>query len=642
MGLAKVLKAGLTATAYGLKGAAEVAVAQDEKENEWAKTSIASSIKQIEEIKKTAQANAAEERKKNNEINSLHGTVFGKDKTTGEKRALSREEIGQLIGSIGKDKLIEFAMEDSRLEILGGKAQAIRTEVDTGADDLLKATTQAIPTAEKGIAKGQAGRVSKKLESRLAQLGYDMSTVPTKTGTTSYEGGQFAITPETTDLDTKQDTSYVINKDGKFSGQVVYTVTQTDKKTGKPKIRHYDHLGAEVQIPEGSRLVDSTAAVKLFDGDENFPKKSGILYTFDENGDSIAIKGQDGKPLFGYQMKDGTIRLQIGGKVSEDVYTGENALIGTAEDLGAAQLDMLKQGKTIENLPSWKNWTTTRDDVEKLSGPVENERNIILQRVSLLQEYGNEMYGPQAAFATFVVTAKKTITGVAGIVEQLAGMDADEANILISQNEQTLVDAINDRDSILSRIVDDNERIATARVLDSAAASMQAYAKGKANEEGRMTDNDFKIFKSTIAGNTAQQTLALLEQSFQTNLTLYETRYRSAGYRLEDLESLSDERMPQDYKKLARKGFGRLILPSSYAAEVNGAIENAENKLSGKTQERTSSSTQEATTDVVFIAPDDTEITLQYDPSSKTYSHPNFAGKTLTLERLASKGFLAK
>lgn len=640
MSLVKVLA---TVAARGLEGAAKSAEKQDAREDEWTKVGVTTSIKKIEEIKKQALEDSKAEREKNAEINSLHGTVYGTDKATGDKRMLSRAEIGQLIGSIGKDKLIEFAMEDDRLEILGGKATAIRTDVDTGATDLLSATAEAIPTGEGGIAKGQAGRVSKKVESRLAQLGYDMSTLPTKTGTTTYAGGQFSIVPETTDLTTKQDTSYIINKEGKFSGQVVYTVTQINKKTGVPQIKHYDHLGAEVKIPEGSSTVDSAAAVKLFGADENFPKKAGILYTFDKNGDSIAIKGVDGKPLFGYQMKDGTIRLQIGGKVSEEVYTGENALIGTAEDLGAAQLDMLKQGKTIENLPSWKNWTTTRDDVEKLAGPVENERNIILQRVSLLQQYGHKMYGPEAAFATFVTTAKKTITGVAGIVEQLAGMDADEANILISQNEQTLIDAVNDRDSILSKIVDENEKIATARVLDSAAASMQAYAKGKANEEGRMTDNDFKIFKSTIAGNTAEQTLALLEQSFQTNLTLYETRYRSAGFRLEDLETLSDDRIPKDYKQLARKGFERLILPSSYGAEVSSAIANARDTINKRERGESVVTAENAqTTNVTFTAPNGTELTLQYNPSSKTYSHPSFAGKTLTLEQVTSKGFRAK
>lgn len=639
MGLAKALKPALVALAYGTKGAATAAVAQDEKEDEWTKTGVASAIKRIEQVRKDALEEFKEQREKETEINSLHGSIYGTVKATGEKRMLTRSEIGQLIQGYGKDNLIKFAVEDDRLQILGGEATATTTEVDAQTKDILSSATEAIPEAKGIFSKGQADRVSKKVSARLAQLGYDMEEIPQRKFTT-YGGGQFNILPETTDVKTKQDTSYVIDAKGKFTGQVVYTVSTRDN-TGKFKVVHYDHLGAEVKIPEGSSTVDSAAAVKLFSADENFPKKAGILYTFDESGDSVAIKGEDNKPLLGYQMKDGSIRLQVGGKISEQPYTG-NALIGTAEDLGAAQFDILKQGKTIENLPSWKDWTTTRNEVEKLAGPVEKERNIILQRVSLLQKYGNKMYGPQAAFATFVVTAKKTITGVAGIVEQLSGLNAEEANTLISQNEQALQDAIDNRDSILENIVDENERIATARVLDSAAASMQAYAKGKANEEGRMTDKDFQIFLRTIAGNTAQQTLELLKQSFSTNLTLYENRYRSAGFRLKDIESLDDERIPSDYKQLARSGFERLILPSSYETEVNSAVENAKNTLSGKAQASDTPAQQGATTDVVFIAPDDTEITLQYDPSSKTYSHPNFAGKTLTLERLASKGFTAK
>lgn len=642
MGLAKALKPALTILAYGAKGAATAATAQDEKENEWTKIGVKNTIKKIEEVKEASLADAKEEREKNAEINSLHGTVYGTDKATGEKRMLSRAEIGQLIGSIGKDKLIEFAMEDNRLEILGGKATAVTTEVDTGVTDLLSATTEAIPTDVSGIAKGQAGRISKKVSTRLAQLGYDMDSLPTKTGTTTYAGGEFNIVPETTDLNTKQDTSYIINKDGKFSGQVVYTVTQINKKTGIPQIKHYDHLGAEVKIPEGSSTVDSAAAVKLFGADENFPKKAGILYTFDEKGDSIAIKGEDNKPLFGFRMKDGTIRLQVGGKVSEDVYTGENALIGTAEDLGAAQLDMLKQGKTIQNLPSWKAWTEKRNEVEDLAGPVENERNVILQRVSLLQQYGHKMYGPEATFATFVTTAKKFVTGVVGIVEQLASMDKDDARILIQQNEQSLIDAVNDRDSILSKIVDENEKIATARVLDSAAAALQAYSKGKAAGEDRMTDRDFQIFKSTVGGATVEQTLSLLEQSFKLSLDSYKNSYRSAGFRVEDLESMSDESIPKDYKQLARNGFDRLILPSTYESEVDSAISTARETIEKREKGESVVTQTSETIDVIFIAPDETEITLQYNPSSKTYSHPRFAGKTLTLERLASKGFMAK
>lgn len=206
-----LVKALATVAARGLEGAAKAAEKQDAREDEWTKVGVTTSIKKIEEIKKQALADSKAEREKNAEINSLHGTVYGTDKATGDKRMLSRAEIGQLIGSIGKEKLIEFAMEDSRLEILGGKATAIRTDVATGAKDLLSATTEAIPTGESGIAKGQAGRVSKKVESRLAQLGYDMSTLPTKTGTTTYAGGQFAITPDKKDDEFKVNASFVVS-----------------------------------------------------------------------------------------------------------------------------------------------------------------------------------------------------------------------------------------------------------------------------------------------------------------------------------------------------------------------------------------------------------------------------------------------
>ena len=642
MGLAKGLKYGLAALAYGAQGVAEAAEAQDERENEATKTAVTVAANRLEKAREQAAKDLEEEREKQNEINSLHGSVYGTDKQTGEKRLLSRAEIGQLIGSVGKDNLIKYAVESDRL-VVSGKAKATTTEgTTTDITSLIEQTKEAIPESESGVAKGQNKRITANLESQLKRLGYDTETVQS-VGRTAYTGGEFEVSPETTDLSTKQDTSYVVNKEGKFTGQVVYTVTKVDKTaSGNPIIKHFDHLGNEVKIPQGSSLVDSVAAVGLFEADPDFPKKSGVLYTFNSDGDSVAVKGEDGKPLFGYLMKDGSVRLQIGGKPAEEVYTAQNVLVGTAEDLGAAQLDLLKQGKTFENLPTWKSWTTTRDEVEKLSGPVENERNIILQRVSLLQQYGHKMYGPEAAFATFVTTAKKTVTGVAGIVEQLAGMDAEEANILISQNEQTLVDAVNDRDSILSKIVDENEKIATARVLDSAAASMQAYAKGKANEEGRMTDNDFKIFKSTIAGNNAKQTLALLEQSFQTNLTLYGTRYRSAGFRLEDIESLSDDRIPKDYKQLARRGFERLTLPATYESEVNSAISNARNEIDKMEKGGVVTSETAVTTDVVFTAPNGAELTLQYNPSSRTYSHPSFAGKNLTLDQVTSKGFRAK
>ena len=589
-----LVKAFATITARGLEGAAKAAKAQDEIENEWATIGVTTTIKKIEEIKKNALENAKEEREKNSEINSLHGTVYGTDKATGNKRMLSRAEIGQLIGSIGKDKLIEFAMEDDRLEILGGTATAIKTEVDTGAKDLLSATTEAIPTGQKGIAEGQAGRVSKQLASRLSQLGYDMESVPTTTGTTTYAGGQFVISPETTDLSTKQDTSYVVNKDGKFTGQVVYTVTKVDKTAGGvPIIKHFDFEGNELKLPEGTNLVDSAAAVKLFSADENFPKKAGVLYTFDEKGRSVAVKGEGDKPLFGYRMKDGTLRLQVAGKPSENVFQRDDVLVGTAEDLGSAQFDLLKRGEEITNFPAWTEYTKRRTEAEDLQTSLDTERNIILQRVSILSEYGNKIYGPEAAFASFVVTAKKTITGVANIVEQLAGLEYDEAGIVISQNQAELQNAVNDRDSILSKIGDENDRIATAAVLDAAAASLQAYSKGKAAGEDRMTDRDFAVFKSTIKGNTASQTLALLQQSFETTLTNYDGAYRNLTYRYEDLQSLSDDIITPEFKSLSKTQYERLKLPSQYKIEVTSAIDAARENISGEAPTETLVQTRE-------------------------------------------------
>ena len=644
MGLAKGLKYGLAAVVGGMQGLAEAAEVQDKAENELTQTAVTVTANKLEKIRNEAAKDLKKEREKQKEISSLHGSVYGTDKQTGDKRLLSRAEIGQLIDSVGKDNLIKYAVESDRL-VVSGQAKAITTEgTTTDITKLVAETKEVIPDSESGIAKGQSRRVSKQVESSLKRLGYDTGAV-TSAPTVTYEGGEFEISPETTDLSTKQDTSYVVDKDGNFTGQVVYTVTKVDKTAGGvPIIKHFDFEGNQLKLPAGTNLVDSAAAVKLFGEDENFPKKAGVLYTYDDDGNASPVKGDNGKPLFGYLMKDGSVRLQVAGKPSENVLQRDDVLVGTAEDLGASQFDIMKQGSKVTSFPAWTEFTTRRQEAEDLQTSLETERNIILQRASILAEYGDRIYGPEAAFASFVVTAKKTIKGVANVVEQIAGLDADEADIVISQNQAELRNAVNDRDSILSKISDENDKVATAAVLDAAAASLQAYAKGKASGEDRMTDRDFAVFKSTIKGNTASQTLSLLQQSFETNITAYEGAYRKVQFRYEDIQSISDNLITPEFKSLSKTQYERLILPSQYRTEVESAINEAKERVSGQVSTETVLATRRIASPkqlqgkdvIVVVKGNDEQRTIQLEVGGQLLP------RQLTLQEAVSAGYLTQ
>jgi hypothetical protein len=227
MALAKALQFGLAGLVGGLEGVAESAVAQDKREQDLTDDAVKITIAKLDKAKEEAKKDYKAHREREKEIDSLHGTLIGKDKATGELRPLSRSEIGQMIGSIGKENLVKYAFEEQRL-IVGGKAKKVDMPPTTelGSSGILSATEKAIPTGE-GIAAGQGKRVTDAVSKELERLGYstDPIEVPTEP---KYIGGVYAITEDKTDA--KVNASFVTS--GTFEGKDYENVSVVQMNDG--------------------------------------------------------------------------------------------------------------------------------------------------------------------------------------------------------------------------------------------------------------------------------------------------------------------------------------------------------------------------------------------------------------------------
>jgi hypothetical protein len=227
MALAKALKFGLAGLAGGLEGLAESAVAQDKREQDLTDDAVKITIARLDKAKEEAAKDYKAHREKEKEIDSLHGTLIGRDSSTGELRTLSRAEIGQMLGSVGKENLLKYAFEDQRL-IVGGQAKKIDMPPETkiGSTGILSETEKAIPTG-KGIAAGQAKRVTDAVSRELERLGYstDPIEVPKEP---VYTGGLYAITEDKSDA--KVNASFVTS--GNFEGKDYENVSVVQMNDG--------------------------------------------------------------------------------------------------------------------------------------------------------------------------------------------------------------------------------------------------------------------------------------------------------------------------------------------------------------------------------------------------------------------------
>jgi hypothetical protein len=531
MAIAKALKYGLAGLAGGLEGIAESALIQDKEEKEITRDTVKMAVAKLEKEKEQAAKDYKAQREKEKEIDSLHGLLIGTDAATGDARLLSRAEIGQLYSSVGKENLLKYALEEQRLTV-GGKAERIDVAQPThiGTEDVLSETEKAIPTG-KGIAKGQAERVTQAVSAELERLGYstEATVVPSAP---VYAGGVFEIR-QTDDKEIKDETVYETDNKG-VPLRTLTLRTTTNKKTGAVTKEYLDGVTFEpVKLSEGANIFDNAAMAKQLASDPANPiSKQGFLAIATDDGLQL-IPAPGGGYQGGALMKDGGIRASVGGELQKTTYTPPEGVEGyiTVVDANTFQdadswKSVARGNKALTGTPGIEEFRKSRDEAlistQNLSALKDNSDF----RLGLHAKYGDDLYSVSGGFASAVSGVSRIVEGAASVVERVIAAETPQEKMReLRMNESVLRQALTDRDNILAKVAGTEQEISTARVLDLAAANMMAYDKGKAKGEDRLTDNDFAIFQKSVLGKSATQTISLIESTYNEAVSQYAPKY---------------------------------------------------------------------------------------------------------------------
>lgn len=527
----KLAKALGTALSAGLGAAGEVAQAQDKSEQELSKVLVANRIKEFQKIKEDAAETVKDIRKRENEIDVFHGQVVGRDGATDQERLLSRNEIGQLIDTHGKDFLVDYITSgESSLRVFGEAKKIEGKPFDASSLLTDKQDLEAAVPEGKGIASGQSKRVVERVERQLAELGYSTGIkVPVQP---VYTGGIFKF-EQTPDLDTKTETVYETDEKGVPTRTLLKTTT-INKKDASVQVNYVDSATMEpVQPASSSRLFDNAAMAKLLDSDPANPiSKNGFLAFVDKDNQMQLIPAPGGGFQGGARMKDGSIRASVGGTLADTPYVPpEGAGYITVVDPTDFQdpeawTSLTRGNKAVTGTPGIEEFRKTREEALVSKQNLSALKDTVDFRLGLHATYGDDLYSISGGFASAVSGVSNLVDSTASVIERVIAAETPQEKMReLRMNESVLRQALTDKDTILAKVAGTEKEIATARVLDIAAAQMMAYDKGKTKGEDRLTDNDFNIFFGTVRSTSAAKTIALIESTYREAVSQYAPLY---------------------------------------------------------------------------------------------------------------------
>jgi len=213
------------------------------------------------------------------------------------------------------------------------------------------------------------------------------------------------------------------------------------------------------------------------------------------------------------------------------------------------------------------------------------------KRLDIHTKYGQSMYGIEGGFATMVTGLSKNAKGIGNIVLGLSGLDTSGMNqdealdakvqyLESSGNIGLLRDFVAQEEEIMSAgFIDKQAEIAMARVMDSAIATVTAYDLAKQTGDTRISNADFDAYISTVTGNNAEQTVNLIKNGLDDNLTIYRSKYRAV--------SKARDRIPEDpslagFQKSFDKALTTVTPPSVYEAMFTTMFKPFEEKKEPK------------------------------------------------------------
>lgn len=574
MAWSKAIRLGLAALSGTATGLAAGAIREDEERLELSKGIFKAGVTKAATEQEGIKDTLADIKTENEVVEQVKGTVIdGKLITEAQARALHRAAKRQ-----NKD-----VFEILNNYTISGEGTVASVEPKTV--DIVPSGLGEIEDEGGFMQKGRNKDVADQAASLLRAAGIDATM--TKPQLPKVSG--VSISPiEDTDVDYSNE--YVLDAEGVPVTQIM-AKRVTNKRTNTATVTYFDKVtGQEYKVKEGEKISSSADAFKQDKPFADF----GPLLVFNEAGDPEYLRDVENKIVSGYLMKNGEIRLQKAGKIDTATYVpeeGQTVLVaGKDYAPSVAAGDLTAWGKMFK-FPPVKDFYKELPEMR-----TQKQGNDLLfarsqKRLDIHAKYGDSLYGIEGGFATMVTGLAKNAKGVGNIVLGLSGLDtsgmsADEAldakvqYLESSGNIGLLKDFVGREEEIMSAgFVDKQAEIAMARVMDSAIATVTAYDLAKQTGDTRISNADFDAYISTVTGNNAEQTVNLIRNGLDDNLTIYKSKYQnleSARRAIPDVEGLAG------FQKAFDQGLASITPYSVYKATFDTMFKPFEEKKEPK------------------------------------------------------------
>jgi len=573
MAWSKAVKYTVAALSGAATGLATSAKAEDEVRNKQAsdifKLGATKAAKNQEEIDLNMEAIKTE----NDVVQQLKGTtVNGQLITEAQARALHRVAKRQNKDALEILNLYEVSGEGIVTTVPSKKLSVIPAGLGEAEDEG--------GFMQEGRNKAVATESARLL--RAAGIDVEMS----KPQLPTVEGVQ--VTP-IEDVDTSVSSQYVIGEDGIPINQVL-AVTKTNPRTNVVTVEYKDKVTGEKYVPKQGQRISSAA--DAFKQDKQFVD-FGPLLVFDDAGLQELLTDANNTVMSGYLMKNGEIRLQKAGKIDTKAYEppeGKTVLVGGRDYAASLASGDLSSYQKVFKFPPVKDFYTTLPEMR-----TQKQGNDLLfarsqKRLDIHAKYGDSLYGIEGGFATMVTGLSKNVRGIGNIVLGLSNIDtsgmsdaeAVEARIQFLESDNNiglLKEFVEREEEIMSAgFIDKQAEIAMARVLDAAIGTVTAYDLAKQTGDTRISNQDFESYMRTVTGNNAKETIKLIRNGLDDNLTIYKSKYEN----LESAKKAIPSFLSDEYKTAFDEGFRSITPYSVYKARFDTMFKPFEEKKEPK------------------------------------------------------------
>lgn len=508
MSIGKAILAGLAGAG---RGAAKLALLEDEERRETSKMTYKTGVAMAEKFGELRQQSREEIIKENEAVNQLKNYVVdGQPLGAANARAVVRK--AEVLGIDNPlDVLEQYSVSgDAKVTV---QAPTKKQVIPEGLD---------LEEGDSGIfARGRTKSVVEDAEKLLTASGIDLEYTIPKRPEVDTSGMTFTKRVEE-DFDTSTKSMYLYQ--GDRPPRQVQTITYYDKNDPNraPKTVIQDVLtGKPLEIDPTDPNIQLLGTLKEGDGSDRGP----VLVATKDGFVDYKIGGV---PQIG--IREGNIVYAQ----NPDGTKGEiipNAIIVGARDVRSGQ--DVRTIKENSKLPQFKIFQEKFQDLTALQ-----EQAVVLdERIGYMMEknrqIGDAGYSAGGFFTTAVNTGIKAVSSSAAFLNDLATSDrfqgtSEEAETArynyVESNESTLRELVSAGETLVEGLDEVQARAVRMQQLQ-AEAILLAYDLAKATGDTRISNQDFDAFIKTVKGNSVESTHKLLVRAGERVLSRYSAMY---------------------------------------------------------------------------------------------------------------------